>query len=269
MQNLLQDKVIIVSGAAGGIGAASAEYFSKQGATVVLTDLHSAPLQAIAEKINQQGGKTFTAAVDLCSEDQVSSFFDQVHEKYGQIDGLMGCAGVGYQQKVLETDAQAFLRMMELNVLTLFLCCKHAYRLMKDQQSGSLVLIASRLAHAAYPDVAPYIASKGAVLSMTRALAVDFGNAGVRVNSVLPGATETQMQKKEIEESDDPIEARRSFERQTILGGLAQPLDIAKAAGFLLSDNTGFITGTGVTVDGGCLARIYEGTPQKNITSPA
>ncbi len=265
MQKLLPNKVIIVTGAAGGIGAASAEYFSAQGAIVALTDLQADPLQQTVRKINSQGGETISAVVDLCIEEQVANFFNQVHAKYGKIDGLMACAGVGYQQTVLETEAESFSRVMEANVLSVFLCCKHAYRLMQSAQSGSLVLIASRLAHAAYPNMTPYIASKGAVLSMSRSLAVDFGEAGIRVNAVLPGATETPMQIKEIAQSANPVEARRFFENQTIIGGLAQPQDIAQAAGFLLSDNSRFITGTGVTVDGGCLARIFEGAAQKEI----
>ena len=137
---------------------------------------------------------------------------------------------------------------------------------MRENQSGSIVITSSRAALAAYPHMSPYIASKGALLSMTRALAVDFGSHGVRVNAVLPGATETPMFREEVEASGRAAEMRAYFLRQSLLGGLAQPSDIAAAAAFLLSDSARFITGASLAVDGGCLARLYEGPSSSNLT---
>ena len=259
MANSLQDKVVVVTGAGGGIGAESAGFFAAEGATVVLTDLATTPVDETAQSLRERGRKALAMAADVTVEEEVTNLFDKVAEEYGQIDGLMCCAGIGYVQKILETDADAFDRVMAVNVRGIYLCCRHAFRHMKERGSGSLVLVASRLAQAAYPNLVPYIASKGAVVSMSRALAVDLSPHGIRVNALSPGPTETPMLQREIEESDDPAAARSWLEKQTLLGGVAQPLDIASAAGFLLSEASRFVTGSTLTVDGGCLARVFEG----------
>lgn len=260
MVESLQHKVIVVTGAAGGIGLASARHFAEQGAAIVFTDVAQASVEEAAEEARQGGARTLAIAADLTVEAEVATLFDEVADQFDRIDGLLCCAGIGEPQPILDTDAAAFGQVMAVNVLASFLCCKHAFRQMKGSGKGSLVLVASRLAQAAYPDMVPYVASKGAVVSMVRALAVDLSPHGIRVNAVSPGATETPMLQQEIEQSADPAATRRGFERQTLLGGIATPQDIAAAAGFLLSDASSFVTGSTLTVDGGCLARIFEGS---------
>ena len=259
MTDLLTKKVIVVTGAGGGIGCAAAGFFAEEGATVILTDLSTTPVVEAAGELRDRGLQAQAVPVDLCAESEITALFDGVVAEHDRIDGLLCSAGIGYPQKILEIDAAAFDRVIAINVRAMFLCCKNAFRHMKGRGSGSLVLIASRLAQAAYPNMVPYVASKGAVVSMTRALAVDLSPHGVRVNAVSPGPTETPMLQREIEESDDPSATRRLLEKQTLLGGIAQPLDIANAAGFLLSDASRFMTGSTLTVDGGCLARVFEG----------
>ncbi len=114
MQHLLRNKVVVVTGAAGGIGAESAKYFAEQGAIVVLTDLERSDVKQDAQQLEQQGHEAICISADLCVEDQVASLFEQVHSQFGRIGGLMCRAGVGYQQKVLETDAEAFGRVLEI-----------------------------------------------------------------------------------------------------------------------------------------------------------
>ena len=259
MTDLLKQKVIVVTGAGGGIGCASAGFFAEEGATVILTDLSTTPVVEAAGELRDRGLQAQAVPVDLSAESEITALFDAVVAEHDRLDGLLCSAGIGYPQEILEIDAAAFDRVMAINVRAMFLCCKNAFRHMKGMGSGSLVLIASRLAQAAYPNMVPYVASKGAVVSMTRALAVDLSPHGVRVNAVSPGPTETPMLQREIEESDGPSATRRLLERQTLLGGIAQPLDIANAAGFLLSDASRFMTGSTLTVDGGCLARVFEG----------
>ena len=259
MTDSLHQKVIVVTGAGGGIGCASATFFAEEGATVILSDLATSPVVKAAGALRDRGLPAKAVPVDLSVESEIAALFDAVVEQYGQIDGLLCSAGIGYPQEILEIDAAAFDRVMAINVRAMFLCCKNAFRHMKGRGSGSLVLIASRLAQAAYPNMVPYVASKGAVISMTRALAVDLSPHGIRVNALSPGPTETPMLRREIAESADPAATRRRLEKQTLLGGIAQPLDIANAAAFLLSDASRFMTGSTVTVDGGCLARVFEG----------
>ncbi len=259
MKELLESKLILITGAAGGIGAAAATYFARQGAAVVLSDIKADAVKQHAQTLMQQGFRAGSVSADLLVEEDVAQLFDQITQQFGRIDGAFCNAGVGYQQKVEETDGSAFDRVLAANVRSVFLCCKYAFRAMKENRSGAIVITSSRAALAAYPLMSPYIASKGALLSMTRALAVDFGSHGIRVNAVLPGATETPMFKAEVEASGRPAEMRAYFERQSLLGGLVQPSDIAAAAAFLLSDSARCITGTSLVVDGGCLARLYEG----------
>lgn len=259
MAESLQDKVIIVTGAAGGIGSAAASHFAAEGARLALTDLPAMPIEQTVDGVRDNGGQAMAIAANLTVEAEVADLFDRVAGENDRIDGLLCCAGVGQPQPILDTDAAAFSEVLAVNVLASYLCCRHAFRHMKGKGTGALVLVASRLAQAAYPDMVPYVASKGAVVSMVRALAVDLSPHGVRVNAVSPGATETPMLRQEIEQSDDPAATRRGFERQTLLGGIARPDDIATAACYLLSDASRFVTGSTLTVDGGCLARIFEG----------
>jgi meso-butanediol dehydrogenase/(S,S)-butanediol dehydrogenase/diacetyl reductase len=262
VSGLLDNKVVIVTGAAGGIGAAAAAYFASQGAAVVATDVHEHASGEAARNLSAQGHGAMYIPADLLHEGEVARLFDESVRHFGRVDGAFCNAGVGAQQQVLGTDTDAFDRVMMVNVRGVFLCCKHAYRHMRKARTGSLVLTSSRVAVATYPQMVPYTASKGAVLSMARALAVDFGAEGIRVNAVLPGVTETPMFRKELADSGDPTGRRAYFERQSLLGGIAQPEDIAAAAAFLLSDAARFITGTSLVVDGGCLARLFEGPAQ-------
>jgi len=265
VSGLLAHKVVVVTGAAGGIGAAAANYFANQGAAVVITDLLELAARQVADSVSTQGHQAACIPANLLYEDEVAHLFDETVRQFGRVDGAFCNAGVGYQQGVLETDAEAFDRVLTVNVRGVFLCCKHAFRHMKGNRSGSLVLTSSRVAMATYPRMVPYTASKGAVLSMARALAVDFGAEGVRVNAVLPGVTETPMFKKELEDTGNPAATRAYFDRQSLLGGVAQPQDIAAATAFLLSDAARFITGTSLVVDGGCLARLFEGSPGHGV----
>jgi NAD(P)-dependent dehydrogenase (short-subunit alcohol dehydrogenase family) len=262
VSGLLDNKVVVVTGAAGGIGAAAAAYFADQGAAVVVTDVQEHSAGEVAQRLSAQGYRATSMPANLLDEGEVVRLFDETVRHFGRVDGAFCNAGVGVRQQVLETDAEAFDRVMAVNVRGVFFCCKHAYRHMKKDRAGSLVLTSSRVAMATYPQMVPYTASKGAVLSMARALAVDFGAEGVRVNAVLPGVTETPMFRKELDTSGNPAGRRAYFERQSVLGGIAQPEDIAAAAAFLLSDSARFITGTGLVVDGGCLARLFEGPAQ-------
>jgi meso-butanediol dehydrogenase / (S,S)-butanediol dehydrogenase / diacetyl reductase len=267
VRELLESKLILITGAAGGIGSAAATHFAEQGATVVLSDIKGDSVKQHARKLTQQGFRAGAISADLLIEEEVARLFDQVATQFGRIDGAFCNAGIGYQQNVEETAGSAFDRVMAVNVRSVFLCCKYAFRAMRENRSGAIVITSSRAALAAYPHMSPYIASKGALLSMTRALAVDFGSYGIRVNAVLPGATETPMFKEEVEASGRPVEMRAYFQRQSLLGGLAQPSDIAAAAAFLLSDSARFISGTSLVVDGGCLARLYEGPSSWNPMS--
>lgn len=268
MKDLLQNKRIIVTGADGGIGGAAAEFFFSQGASVMLTDL---PTSRVADRARMlaaqaQGGEVQSIAVDLCQEQEIALLLDQTVSSFGGVDGIFCNAGIGFQQTIADVDAASFDRIMQVNVRSVFLCAKHAARVMKGK--GAIVITASRVAHAAYPRMVPYIASKGALLSMTRALAVDLAHLKLRVNAVLPGVTQTPMFDRELAESGDPDKTRRYFEGQSLLEGFVQPDDIAAAAAFLLSDYARNVTGTGLVVDGGCLARVFEGpSPYATVTT--
>jgi NAD(P)-dependent dehydrogenase (short-subunit alcohol dehydrogenase family) len=238
--------VTLVTGAASGIGRATASKLAERGDQLVCTDFASAQLQ---EMKDLTGG--ICVAADVTNESEVDALIAATIAEYGRLDGVVHCAGIEESfVDARDMTLEVFEKTMRVNVTGSFLVARAAGRVMVPQGSGSIVLLGSILSTVGYGGNAAYTASKGAVLQLGRALAVDWSKFGVRINIVGPGPVATPMSQASI---DDPV--RGAWLRERIpLGRPASTDDIAGVCAFLLSDEASYITGTYLPVDGGWLA---------------
>jgi NAD(P)-dependent dehydrogenase (short-subunit alcohol dehydrogenase family) len=239
-------KVTLVTGAASGIGRATALKLAERGDQLVCTDFASAQLQ---EMKDLTGG--ICVAADVTNESEVDALIAATIAEYGRLDGVVHCAGIEESfVDARDMTLEVFEKTMRVNVTGSFLVARAAGRVMVPQGSGSIVLLGSILSTVGYGGNAAYTASKGAVLQLGRALAVDWSKFGVRINIVGPGPVATPMSQASI---DDPV--RGAWLRERIpIGRPATTDDIAGVCAFLLSDEASYITGTYLPVDGGWLA---------------
>lgn len=239
-------KVTLVTGAASGIGRATALRLAERGDQLVCTDFASAQLQ---EMKDLTGG--ICVAADVTNESEVDALIAATIAEYGRLDGVVHCAGIEETfVDARDMTLEVFEKTMRVNVTGSFLVARAAGRVMVPQASGSIVLMGSILSTVGYGGNAAYTASKGAVLQLGRALAVDWSKFGVRINVVGPGPVATPMSQASI---DDPV--RGAWLRERIpIGRPATTDDIAGVCAFLLSDEASYITGTYLPVDGGWLA---------------
>ena len=239
-------KVTLVTGAASGIGRATALKLAERGDQVVCTDFESAQLQEMKDLTNG-----IYLGADVTIESEVETLVSATIAEYGRLDGVVHCAGIEESfVDARDMTLEVFEKTMRVNVTGSFLVARAAGRVMVPQGSGSIVLLGSILSTVGYGGNAAYTASKGAVLQLGRALAVDWSKFGVRINIVGPGPVATPMSQASI---DDPV--RGAWLRERIpLGRPASTDDIAGVCAFLLSDEASYITGTYLPVDGGWLA---------------
>jgi NAD(P)-dependent dehydrogenase (short-subunit alcohol dehydrogenase family) len=239
MPGRLDGKVCVITGAASGIGAESARVFGTEGARVVGVDLSP----------DSEGELTIEA--DVTDEDQVRGVYERVREELGRIDVLFNNAGINPSddQSVTETDPQAWQRVQDVNVRSVFLCCRHGIPHLLEAGGGSVINTASFVAvMGAGVSQISYTASKGAVLAMSREMGVEFARQGVRVNALCPGPVSTPLL-QELFASDRQKAARRLV--HIPMGRFGEAREIANAALFLASDESSFITASTFLVDGG------------------
>jgi NAD(P)-dependent dehydrogenase (short-subunit alcohol dehydrogenase family) len=239
MAGRLEGKVCVITGTASGIGAESARLFGEQGARVIGIDLDA----------DAEGDTTIQA--DVADEAQVRAAFERINTELGRIDVLMNNAGINPTDdgSVLETELGAWQRVQDVNLRGVFLCCKHGIPLLLAAGGGSVINVASFVATmgAAVSQIS-YTASKGAVLSLSRELGVEFADRGVRVNALCPGPVNTPLL-KELFAKDPDRAAKRLV--HIPMGRFGEPEEIAKAALFLASDDSSFVTASTFLVDGG------------------
>ena len=240
MAGRLRDKVCVVTGSASGIGASSARLFAAEGATVVGIDLDA-----------EQAVGALTIAADVADEEQVRAALAEAREQFGRIDVLMNNAGINPTDdgSVLETELEAWQRVQDVNLRSVFLCCKHGIPHLLEAGGGSVINVASFVATmgAAVSQIS-YTASKGAVLSLSRELGVEFARRGVRVNALCPGPVSTPLLNELF--ASDPAKAARRLVHLP-MGRFAEAVEIANAALFLASDESSYITASTFLVDGG------------------
>jgi NAD(P)-dependent dehydrogenase (short-subunit alcohol dehydrogenase family) len=246
----LDGKVAVITGAAGGIGREAAVLFSEEGASVCVADVSAKAGEEAAAACRD----AFFQQVDVTDPASVDAMYAATVERYGGVDVLYNNAGImpADDASVLETEPGAWDRVLEVNAKGVYLCCRHGIPWLLERGGGSVINVASfvALVGAATSQIA-YTASKGAVLSLTRELAVEFARAGVRVNALCPGPVETPLLMRLFE--DDPA----AYERRRVhlpMGRLAKAREIALGALFLASDESSYVNGSTFLVDGGLTA---------------
>ena len=247
----LEGKVCVITGAGGGMGREAAFVFTGEGAKVCAADVDLAAAQETAARCE---GEAMAVAVDVAQEAQVAAMMRAAEERFGGIDALYNNAGISPDDdaSILETSVEAWQRVQDVNAKGVFLCCKHGIPALRRRGGGSVVNVASfvALVGAATSQIS-YTASKGAVLAMSRELAVQFAREGIRVNALCPGPVETPLLLNIF--GDDPA----ALERRRVhwpTGRLASAREIVNAALFLASDESSYVTGSTFLVDGGLTA---------------
>ena len=247
----LDGKVAVITGAGGGMGREAAVVFTQEGAHVCIADVN---LEAAEETAALCSGDAFAASVDVADEEQVAAMMRTTAERFGGLDVLYNNAGISPADdaSVLDSSVEAWQRVQDVNTKGVFLCCKHGIPYLLERGGGSVINVASFVAilGAATSQIS-YTASKGAVLSMSRELAVQFARRGIRVNALCPGPVETPLLLSIY--GDDPA----ALERRRIhwpTGRLGKPREIVNAALFLASDESSFVNGATFVVDGGLTA---------------
>ena len=255
----LKDQVAIVTGGASGIGAASARLFAAEGAKVALVDQDTVGLGQVAAEIEaanegRGAGAAMTITADVSSDQQAREGVARVMEKWGRIDVLLTAAGASTGGTVDTIEEAALDRTFAINVKGTYLWIHYAIAPMIAARSGAIVTIGSQLAQSSPGKNAAYIASKGAIASFTKTMAVDHAAQGIRVNALMPGVIDTPMPAKSLKRYADPEAMRTFWKHRHPMGRIGQPEEVAKAALFLASDDSSFVTGTLLFVDGGWTA---------------
>jgi meso-butanediol dehydrogenase / (S,S)-butanediol dehydrogenase / diacetyl reductase len=252
----LEGKVAIVTGAASGIGKATAELFSKEGAKLMLADLSEEPLQEVVEQLNSSGGTVAMSPTNVAKENQIKSLIDQTLESYGQIDIISNNAGAPGRLCAIEDETEEdWINTYQVNVMGAVYAIKHVAAHMKERKQGSIVNTSSVAGMRAGAGPTSYSATKAALINYTQVAACELGGFNIRVNAVCPGLIRTAMteiffqwaeQKGKMDKMGSRCELRR----------YGHPHEVAAAILFLASDDASYITGQALPVDGGNTASL-------------
>jgi NAD(P)-dependent dehydrogenase (short-subunit alcohol dehydrogenase family) len=249
-----EGKVVMVTGGGSGIGQGAALLFARDGAQVVVIDWDPVGGQETLGLIHNQCGKAIFINADVSRKQDVEQAVQTVVEAFGRIDVLISNAAVQINKPAVETTEEEWDRLHTVNLKGAFLCCRAVIPVMQKQRSGNIVITSSGHAFVTYPSCSVYAATKGGLLAFMRGLALDYAPDGIRVNCLVPGATDTAIMRKYLSECPDPEAERQKFINMIPMKRLGTPSDCAKAIRFLASDDASYITGTWLSVDGGLLA---------------
>lgn len=246
------EQVVVVTGAGRGIGRAIAARFGSAGASVVVNDVDRDAAETVAQSITAAGGSALAAAADVSSAEQVAGIFDAALEAFATVDVLVNNAGLVTPTKhFLDADEAWWRRLIDVNLTGHFLCSHRAAQIMAPRREGAIINMSSGGATRAHRAFTAYDASKGGIEALTRAMALDLGPYGIRVNALMPGSIDTEGMDEE---------ARRLRGENIPLGRVGDPDDMAGPALFLASDDARYITGHVLKVDGGMLAQQRSAT---------
>ncbi|TNJ62904.1 glucose 1-dehydrogenase [Paenibacillus hemerocallicola] len=248
----LQDKVCIITGAGSGIGQSSALLFGREQAIVVVGDIDRENGEETARQIVSAGGRAVYIHADVTSPESAKALIDETIRLYGKIDVLFNNAGISGVGMLHEIEPDAWDRVMNVNIRGVYLPSKYALPHMMERKAGSIINMSSCIAEIGLALRASYAATKGAVLALTKSMQVDYAPYGIRVNALLPGTIMTPFVENYLKNSyDDPEAAVQSLKKRQLSGDLGRPDDVANAALFLASDESKFMMGSPLYIDGG------------------
>lgn len=253
----VEEKVVVVTGGGKGIGKAACIRLAEEGASVAVTDVDEEAGNAVAEQIRNAGGEAVYWDLDVSDASDVKIVFDEILDQFGRIDVLVNNAGIaGANKPTHELTEEEWDEVLAVNVKGVFLCTKYAVPHMRDVGGGSIINLSSIYGIISAPDIPPYHASKGAVRSMSKTDALLYAKDNIRVNSVHPGYVWTPLVEQLGERSEEGVEAfREHLDSLHPIGHVGEPDDIAYGIVFLASDESKFMTGSELVIDGGYTAQ--------------
>lgn len=246
------DKTVIVTGAASGIGKACAELFADYGANVVLSDLESSAGEEVAARFRDEGAEAMFVGCDVSNPEQIQGLVDSAVETFGALDVAVNNAGVrGDMMPLAEIELEHWQQIIDVNLTGVFTGMKAQIQAMLDSGGGSIVNVASVAGQVGFPDVAAYTASKHGVVGLTRTAALEYSSQGIQINCIGPAVIETPM----VEDMTGDEESREQLLGAHPIGRFGTPREVAELIAFLGGDEAGFITGSFIPIDGGYLSK--------------
>ncbi len=249
--NKLKDKVAIITGAGSGQGRATALLFAKEGAKVVVATYTSSHGEETMRKIKNVGGEGLFVKTDVSKADEAENMVLKTVDNYGRVDILFNNAGIWVPCNILDETMEGWNKTIAVNLTGVFLCSKYSIREMAKTRGGVIINNSSTAGVAGYPDHAAYCASKGGVVLMTKALAIECASKNIRVNCICPGSIDTPMAQNFIKASENPEKVQEAFERMAPISRFGKPEEISYLALYLASDESSFVTGSIFLIDGG------------------
>ncbi|WP_439107298.1 SDR family NAD(P)-dependent oxidoreductase [Congregibacter sp.] len=255
-ERTLAGKVALITGAASGIGEACARKLAADGAALVLTDINQAGVETLTAKLTAIGAQAIATQLDVTKPDDWDQAIALTLDRFGGLDILVNNAGIaGDNTDLMTLDLEAWHRVLSINLDGVFLGLRYAGPALEQRGGGSVVNISSILGKIGLPGAAPYCASKGGVTQLTKAAALEWASLNIRVNSVHPGFVETPLVDGALEKHEDSLAMRELLVTAHPLGRLGQADEIANAVAFLSSDESSFMTGSELVIDGGYTAQ--------------